>query len=449
MRKNNRPSVSASRRQFLRKAVGGVVGIAAAPYVLTSQALGAGAVPPASERITVGMIGMGRQARYSNLKTFLNEPDAKVLAVCDVDSWRLGRAKSDVETFYSRKAGAAAATRCDAYADFRDLLARDDIDAVMISTPDHWHVPMAIAAARAGKDICCEKPLTRNIAEGRALADAVAREGRIFRTDSEFRSLSQFHRACELVLNGRIGRLHTIRCEVPRSDVACPLQPTMPIPADLDYDLWLGPAPWAPYTTKRVHPVHSYSRPGWMRCRDYCDGIITNWGTHLIDIAQWGNGTDRTGPVEVEGRGTYPSDGLWDVLLDFEYTCRYENGVKLHCVMGGAFTQFEGDEGWVRATFGGRGFSASSPAIAKSPLGSAAIRLPLKGEKRDFLDSVKTRQATLADAEVGHRTNSLCHLGHIAIQVGRKLRWDPAAERFDNDAANRYLAGSPREPWTV
>ena len=448
MRKKPRPSVGVSRRRFLRGAVGGVIAAAAAPYVLTSSALGAGAVPPASERITIGMIGMGRQARYSNLRTFLNEPDAKVLAVCDVDSWRLAQAKGAVEAHYARNA-ANATPKCDAYNDFRNLLARDDIDAVMISTPDHWHVPMAIAAARAGKDICCEKPLTRNIAEGRALADAVARQGRIFRTDSEFRSLSQFHRACELVLNGRIGRLHTIRCEVPRGDKACPPQPVMPVPAELDYDFWLGPAPWSPYTAQRVHPVHNYGRPGWMRCRDYCDGMITNWGAHLIDIAQWGNGTDRTGPVEVEGRGTYPSDGLWDVLLDFEYTCRYANGVKLHCGMGGAFTQFEGDDGWVRGSFGGRGVTASSPAIAGSRIGSTEIRLPLKGEKRDFLDSVKTRRATLADAEVGHRTTSVCHLGHIAVQLGRKLRWDPAAERFDEGAANRYLAGSLREPWKL
>ena len=427
---------SLSRRRFLRTAAAAAGTAAAAPYVITSAALGAPAKAPASERITIGMIGMGRQAMGSNLKFFLHAPDTQVVAVCDVDAWRLDNARK------AAKKHDAAACR-----DYREILARDDIDAVMISSPDHWHVPMAIAAARAGKDICCEKPLTLSIAEGRNLSDTVRRYGRVFRTDSEFRSHWYFHRACELVRNGRIGPLHTIRTGVPAGDVPCPPQPTMPVPKELDYDMWLGPAPAAPYTQKRVHTPRSYRRPGWMRIRDYCDGMICNWGTHLNDIAQWGHGTDDTGPVEIEGTGKYPTDGLWNVLTSFEVRYRFADGVRMIYKISRPYVRFEGDGGWIQADYGGR-LTAGPAAVLKSPILPGEIHLTHKGEKRDFVDCIKTRRRTVADAEVGHRTNSLCHLGHIAIQVGRKLKWDPQAERFDGDTqADALCHRSYREPW--
>jgi len=434
------------RRRFL-----GVVGRAAAalaaPGIIPGSAWGA--LAP-SNRITVGCIGMGRQAVYSNVRFFLGQSDCQVLAVCDVDRWRLERASSQVEKRYAGSRASGTFRGCAATGDFRDVLARRDIDAVMISTPDHWHVPMAVMAARAGKDICCEKPLTLSIAEGRLLADTVARYGRVFRTDSEFRSIRVFQRACELVRNGRIGRLHTIRSGVPKGDVGCGPEPTMPVPDGLDYGTWLGPAPLVPYTLKRVHPPRGFGRPGWMRCLDYCEGMITNWGAHLNDIAQWGHGTERTGPVEVEGRGTYPADGLWNVLLDFEVRYRFADGVRMVYRTERPYVRFEGDQGWVEASYGGRTLKASSEAILRSAIAPGEIRLPLVHEKRDFLDCIKTRGRTLADAEVGHRTTSLCQLGHIAIQVGRRLRWDPEAERFPDDPeANRLLARSMRSPWTM
>ena len=448
-RRTARPVGGVSRRRFLGAVAAGV----AAPYVVRSSAVGAaGAVAP-SERITIGMIGMGRQATYSNVRAFLSYKDTQVVAVCDVDAWRLANARKQVDTHYAKRAAAGAHKSCAACGDFREILARDDIDAVMISTPDHWHVPMAVAAAQAGKDICCEKPLTLSIAEGRVLADTVARYGRVFRTDSEFRSHWFFQRACQYVLNGRIGRVHTIRSGVPKGDTACGPQPIMPVPKELDYEMWLGPAPVAPYTLKRVQPQHAYSRPGWMRCRDYCDGMITNWGTHLNDIVQWGNGTDRTGPVEVEGTGVYPTDGLWNVLLSFQCEYKYANGVRL--IYGntkGVFVRFEGDEGWIQADYSGRGrhLSAEPESILTSPIRPDEIHLPLKSEKRDFVDCIKTRSRTVADAEVGHRTNSLCHLAHIAIQLGRKLTWNPHAEQFPNDPeANRMLHRFLRSPWRL
>ena len=436
------------RRTFIRQAARAAVAAAiGAPCVISAGALGAAAP---SRRIAVGCIGMGRQAVYSNVRFFLGQGDCQVVAVCDVDAWRLEQAKRQVEKHYAGRSASGAFSGCAAVGDFRDVLARRDIDAVMISTPDHWHVPMAVMAARAGKDICCEKPLTLNIAEGRILADTVARYGRVFRTDSEFRSIGIFQRACELVLNGRIGRLHTIRTGVPKGDVACGPEPTMPVPDGLDYDMWLGPAPQRPYTEKRVHKPRSFSRPGWMRCRDYCEGMITNWGAHLNDIAQWGSGAERTGPVEVEARGTYPKDGLWNVLLDFEVEYRFAGGVGMVYKTGRPYVRFEGDEGWIEASYGSRTIKASGESILRSAIGSGEIRLPLVHEKRDFLNCIKTRGRTLADAEVGHRTTSLCQLGHIAIQVGRKLRWDPQAERFPDDPeANRLLSRSMRSPWRL
>ncbi len=266
---------SLTRRTFLRNSAGAVAGATLlSPTIVPSSVFGANAP---SNRVTVGMIGMGRQAYYSNVKSFLSFPDVQVAAVCDVDAWRLESGRKAVEDHYAKDRSAGTFKGCAVFRDFRDLLARADIDAVMVSTPDHWHVPISIAAAKAGKDISCEKPVTLCIEEGRLLSDTVRRYHRVFRMDSEFRSLACFQRTCELVLNGRIGKVHTIRTGVPVGDVAGPVEPTMPVPEELDYEMWLGPAPVAPYTVNRVHDPHKYDRPGWMRVRDYCEGMITNW----------------------------------------------------------------------------------------------------------------------------------------------------------------------------
>ena len=444
----NKPQTGLSRRTFV-KGVLSAGAVAGVPYVLPSHA--SGAIAP-SERITIAMIGMGRQAAYANLPSFLQSKDTQVVSVCEVDAWRMQQAVARINKHYGKARASGKYKGCSTHGDFRQVLGRDDIDAVMISTPDHWHVPMAIAAAKAGKDICCEKPLTLSINEGRILADTVERYGRVFRTDSEFRSHWYFHRAVELVRNGRIGKLHTIRAGVPAGDKACGPQPEMPVPKGLDYDMWLGPAMPAPYTLNRVHTPKSFKRPGWMRCRDYCDGMITNWGTHLLDIAQWGNGTDRTGPVEVRATGRYPKDGLWNVLLNFDAKYKYANGVTLHYQMGSPFVRFEGDGGWIHAAYGKKP-QYSSESLAREKLGADdTIRFPLRSEKADFIDCIKTRRRTLADAEVGHRTNTACHLAHISIQLGgQKLRWDPDDEQFvDNDAANLLTRRTAmRPPWTL
>ena len=434
-----------TRRRFLGRSA--TIGMSMAlPTVVPRSVLGAAAP---SNRIGIGMIGMGRQAYHANLGPFLNSPQTQVVAVCDVDSRRLDNARQKVEGYYAEKSPSGTYRGCVAVRDFRRLLARTDVDAVMISTPDHWHVPMSILAAEAGKDVCCEKPLTLCIGEGRALCHAVERYHRVTRTDSEFRSIRRFSRACELVRNGRIGRLHTIRSGSPREAEGIPQHVPMPVPQELDYDLWLGPAPEAPYTEKRVHPQSDYSRPGWMRISDYCDGMISNWGAHLNDIAQWGNNTERTGPVEVEGQGTF-SEGLWNTLIDFKVRYRYANGVEHFYEMSSPFVRFEGTEGWVQANWSGELLQAHPRSLLDEVIGPDEIHLATTDEKTDFINAVKTRSKTLAPFEVGHRTTSLCQLGLIAIKVGRKLQWDPAAERFVNDdVANRFLSRAMRSPWRL
>ena len=438
-----------SRRRFLKTAA-----VAAVPFVIPSAVLGRdGAVAP-SEKVTVGMIGMGRQVCAFNLRRFVNEPDCRVVAISDCDRWRLDVTNDRVASYYGGRGSCGPFGDVARYLDFRELLARNDVDAVMISTPDHWHVPMAIMAAQEGKDVCLEKPCTRTIPEGRLLADAIKKHRRVFRMDSEFRGLSTFHRACELVRNGRIGKVTRIISGVPVDSFPPVKAGSRPIPKDIDYDLWLGPAVDKPYCEDRVHAVRGYERPGWMRIMDYCDGMVTNWGTHLNDIVQWGNDSEYTCPIECEAVfGKWiDRDGLWNVLTEFEVRYRYADGTELVYKTESPYVRFEGEEGWVRCEFGGSGLTASSDAILNSEIKADEVHLPLLSEQRDFLDAVKSRGKTLENEEVTHQTTNICHLAHIAVRVGNgvKLKWDPKAERFTNsDVANEYLVlPEAREEWS-
>ncbi len=439
----SKPDRTACTRREALGILGAAGAAAALPTIVPARVLGKDAP---SNRIAVAMIGMGRQARGPNLRTLLHIDGVHVPAVCDVDRWRLDNAKKQVDAHYKNR-------DCRAYEDFRELLARDDVDAVMNSTPDHWHVPISIAAARAGKHVSCEKPLTLSIAEGRALADAVAKAGVTFRTDSECRSHAYMHKTAELVRNGYLGEIRRIEVGVPAGDRPGGKPGPMPVPEELNYDLWLGPVSAKPYSVDAVHPVKSYKRPGWMRCRDTCEGMITNWGTHVMDVAQLVNDTERTGPVSVEGTGRYPKDGsgLWNVLLDFRVQFRYANGVVMdyHTDKGGAFLRVEGTEGWIQANWHRRGgLEAGEKALLRTKLKDGDTRLPRRGDKRDFIHGIRTGEPTMADAEVGHRTCSLGQLAHIAVQLGRKLRWDPQAERFPDDPeADKLLTRTYRRPW--
>ena len=427
-----------TRRNFMKKCATAAIGIGA-PLIVPASVLGSNNIPAPGNRITLGFIGVGSHGTGVNLRSFLSHADARVVAVCDVDKNHRIRARDIVNNKYGNK-------DCAAYSDFRDIIARKDIDAVVISTPDHWHVPISIAAAKAGKDVCCEKP-TLTIHEGRVLVDTINRYGRVFQTSTEDRSVYVYHRMAELVRNGRIGKLHTIRVALWSGHGVSGnyqgIQKPQPVPNGFDYDMWLGPAPEAPYTPGRCH--YNFR---WIQA--YSGGMLTDWGAHLLDTAQWGNDTEETGPVEVDGKGVYPKDGLYDTATEYHINYTYANGVKLIVSSGGCGIRFEGTEGWVGNT-GWRGQLQANPSsILSSVIKPDEIHLYTcpGGEHRNFLDCVKSRNAPYFPAEIGHRCCSLLHLGNISMLLGRKLKWDPDKERFTNDEqANRLLTRSMRSPW--
>jgi myo-inositol 2-dehydrogenase/D-chiro-inositol 1-dehydrogenase len=438
-----------NRRRFLNRMAAASAAAIGVPHIVPGSALGAdGAVAP-SNRIHVAMIGLGRQTMAFNLPFFVNEPDAQVVAVCDVDAWRLELASDRLErTCRDKEALNELRRKGSRSNDYREVIARSDVDAVMVATTDHSHVPISIAAVQAGKDVCCEKPIARTIEEGRRLADAVAKHKRVFRTDSEFRAIPHLHRAVELVRNGFIGQIKSIQTSVPVGKQSSPPNTAMPVPEDLDYDLWQQGARKHPYTEARVHPNKGWGRPGWMSILDYCNGMITNWGAHLNDIAQWGNDSEHTGPVEISGKGKYLQGELWNTLNSFEVSYRFADGVEMSYRTGGAYVRFEGTEGWIKSLWRGNpALTASRESLLTAELGPDSLRFPLIHEKRDFLNAVKSRSTPMNDAEVGHRTNSMNLLGHIAIHVGRPLRWDPKTERvLGDEEANRYVAQPIVEP---
>lgn len=427
-----------TRRQVLKTA--GAAGFFSAfPSIVPSTVFGKN-VP--SNRITIAMIGMGRQAYYSNLPGFLNSDDTQVVAVCDVDQWRLDNAKKKVDDHYQN-------SDCKAYTDWREVLARDDVDAIMNSTSDQWHVPISLMAVNAGKHVCCEKPISLSIEEGRILADAAKKQGVVFRTDSECRTNNYMNKAAQLTLNGYVGKVKHIKVGVPAGDKGAVGDPTpMPIPPELDYEMWTGPAPMKPYCVDRVHPPKSYERPGWMRCTATCEGVVTNWGTHLLDVAQLANNTERTGPVSVEGTGTF-GEGIWDVLQTFNVHYTYANGVTLDYVTDRAYVRIEGDEGWIFAPWLGRDrIQAHDEKILRIKKQDFKIPVIQREDKEDFIYAIKNNCNTMIDAEVGHRTCSMGQIAHIAIQLGKTLNWDPKTEKFTNDdEANKMLQIPYRKPW--
>jgi len=430
-----------TRRGFLKRLA------ASAPVVVSARAWGgAGAVRPGN-RITLGFIGTGSQGVEANLAMFIQQADAQVVALCDVDSQRLRGAEETTNRYYAKTTRSGAYSGCLTTTDWREIVARDDIDAVVVSTPDHWHVIPSVAAAKAGKDVFCEKPLTLTVREGRVLSDTMKRYGRVFQTASENRSKSNFLLACELVRNGRIGKLLKITTELPKGHSvqggygANP--PAEPVPEGFDFDMWLGPAPEAYYTPARCHWNFR-----WIL--DYSGGNLTDWGAHINDIAQWANDSEHTGPVSVEGHGVFPHGMLYNAPTHWEITYEYANGVILVCRSGTPGIRFEGAEGWLCC--GWDTIEASSPRLLQEPIGPNEIRLRTcpQREQRDFLDCVKTREDTYAPAETGHRSITISHIGLIAMTLGRKLRWDPDRERFVNDVqANLMLDRPKRAPWTI
>jgi len=430
-----------TRRNFIK----GTLAAAALPAVVPCSVFGAEQKVPPSERIALGFVGLGIHGVGMNLKSFLQEQDAQVVAMCDVDAKHLQNAMKVAREHYARR---KEDFQCFTTGDWREVVARTDVDAVVVSTPDHWHVLISVAAIEAGKDVICEKPLSLTVREGRVLSDAVRRHRRIFQTATENRSKGNFLRVCELVRNGRIGELHTIHTKLPRGPEArgsVKAWEPEPVPQHLDYDMWLGQAPEAPYTPARCHNSFRWNL-------DYSGGKLTDWGAHINDLAQWGNDTEYTGPVSVEGRGDFPHDGLFNTATDWELHYKYANGVDLICMSGGTSIRFEGTDGWVSVPAWNRAVEASSPKILNSVIGPEELHLRTckQREQRDFLNCVKSRQETYAPAEVGHRTITISHIGNIAMLLGRKLKWNPEKERFVGDEqANSMLSRAMRSPWSL
>lgn len=458
--------LSCGRRDFLKTAVG-AMSVAVAPYIVPRSVFGATAP---SNRINVGLIGCGHQSQRI-VPSFLVHEDMQMLAVCDVNRRGLGyyypdqvlgreTAKQWVEEHYAKAIGGGTFKGCDVYSDFRDILARPDLDAVAIVVPDHWHAIIAISAMRAGKDVYCEKPLSYTIPEGRAMVEAVRKYNRIFQVGSQFRSSPAVRRACELVRNGRLGEIRHVQSWVDGNSFESlgPNWQPRPVPDGFDYDFWLGPAPVAPF-----HPERCFFR--WRYILDYSNGQTTNFGAHVNDIVQWGLGTEGTTPVEFEDNGSefLPAGSLFDTASKTAFRAVYANGVELTCeTRPPSGVKFEGTEGRLEITLGGR--LATFPENLKdSVIGPDEIHLPVSNPTHDthmrlqvdadhvrnFLDAVKTRQDPVGPVEAGHRSASLCILGNISQRLKKKFTWDPVAETSTDEEVNRMLVREMRAPWKL
>ncbi|MGB2820959.1 MAG: Gfo/Idh/MocA family oxidoreductase, partial [Phycisphaerae bacterium] len=428
------------------------------PYVVPSSVLGTGGGASPSERITVGCIGVGNRGRQV-LRNFLARRDAQVVAVCDVKTRELAYAQQLVDRHYGLLG-------CAAYADFRELLARGDIDAVLIATPDHWHALMAVAAARAGKDMYLEKPLTLSLADNQAVRAAVRRYGTVFQFGTQQRSDARFHLACQLVRGGRIGELHRVNVWSPPSRAGGSMK-AVPPPEYLDYDAWLGPAPFVPHTEHRCANLFPGTRDPykiWPYISDYCLGWVIGWGIHPMDIALWGGGERLAGPLEIAGSGTFPTVGACDTATDWQIAIRYATGAcvdfrsqpapaewqRRYGKVEAHGTAFEGTEGWVHVDRSR--VNAHPKALLKSAIAPDEARLPGSTDHAgNFLDCVKGRGETICPMDAAMDVDVLCQLCAIAIRLGRRLKWDDRNERFiDDEDANRMLAArAMRSPWRL
>jgi predicted dehydrogenase len=445
-----------TRRDFLKGAV-----IAGFPAIVPSTVFGQTAP---SNLIQVGQIGCGRIARASEMRGVLKNSDvARYVAVCDLDTVRLADAKQTIEADYAKKSSAGKYASLKTYGDYREMLQDKSIDAVCISTPDHWHAQPAMEAALAGKDVYLQKPASLTIKEGRQMADVVKKSGRILQLGSQQRSDVQFRYACELVRNGRIGTVREIFIGLP-VDPSGDDEPKMPVPSNLNYDMWLGSTPEVYYTEKRVHPQSAemrvrYDRPGWLRCEQFGAGMITGWGAHHIDIAHWAMNNEDSGPVEIVASAEFPKKGLWDVHGPYHVKARYSNGVSMYIsekYPNGI--KFIGDDGWIwvtrgRYTAGVRNntLNASDLKMLQAGIKPDEVHLhesPNNDHHLDWLTSVRTRKEPAAPVEAGHRSCSACLLAWAAMRLNRPLKWDPAKERFLNDdEANGTLARKQRAPY--
>jgi len=420
-------AVDPTRRKLL-----GCLAAATAPLIIPSRLLGKDAP---SNKITLGFIGMGGHGIGRNLGNFLAQPDAVTLAVCDARKSAASRAMELVHQHDENNA-------CLAYQDFREVIARKDIDAIVISTPDQWHAPMSMASLQAGKDVFCEKP-SLTITEGRELADEVAKRQAVFQWGLEDRSLIKYHRLAGWARSGMIGKLQSVHVSLP-SKRPFPMEASGPIPDDLDWNLWLGPAPFHPYTPQRTNPEH------WRMIEDYSGGVITDWGSHLMDTAQIGVDMENSGPLEISGTCEMPDAAASESSVPFNVNVRYRyaNDVEIFVTEGEVDIKFVGADGWVRCHGWNGEWSASNPEILRiDRFPDTADFWPLPPvEHRDFLDAMKSRGNPAYHVEAGHRLSTTLHLGHLAVRSGRVIQWNPETESFGDGDVESAISSIYRRP---
>ncbi|MEK9604596.1 MAG: Gfo/Idh/MocA family oxidoreductase [Flavobacteriaceae bacterium] len=449
------------RRKFITKSAMGTVAMVGFPNIVPAHVLGKNAP---SNKINIGQIGCGRIARSHDLVDTMAFDIANVMAVCDVDANRMKDGKILVDQFYQKKTGKSNYKGTKMFGDYREMLNDKDIDAVLISTPDHWHAQPAMEAAMAGKDIYLQKPTSLTVEEGRQLVNAVKKNNVILQVGTQQRAMPQFRIAAELVRNGRIGQLHTVKIGLP-GDPGGPEAPAMPIPENLNYDMWLGSTPQVPYTEIGVHPQKGYSRPGWLRHENYGAGMITGWGQHHYDSAAWGMNTEMTGPTSVQAIADFPKSGLWNVHGDFMVKHEYDNGIT--AMTSGGYpngVRYEGSEGWIFVSRGSyvasssdpvaqekskKALDASDPKILKSEIGKNETHLyKIDDQHGNWLDCIQSRKAPISPVEIGHMACVVCLISHIAMKIPRKLEWDSKKEKFINDdEANALLSRPQRKPY--
>ena len=424
-----------SRRSFLKGSTLATVGAALAPTIVPSHVLGADAP---SNRVTVATIGCGGMG-MSNTRTLLSKgKQVQFVAMCDVDKKNLRNGKGTVDAYYGNK-------DCKTYTDYRDIVARDDIDAVIIATPDHWHAIPAIECANSGKDIYGEKPITHNLIEGRKVCDAVKENGTIWQTGSWQRSRRNFHRGVELVRNGRIGKLKKVEVGLPKGRSGGNPRVGRP-PQELNYDMWVGPAPMNPYRKDYVHF-------NWRWFLDYGGGQLMDWVGHHIDIAHWGVDRDDQGPASVKPINVkYPTEGLWNAPITYKCDCTYADGLVFTVaddsqVANGA--KWYGEDGWIHVNRGG--IWASDPKILQSKIGPNETQIYKSTDHmQNFLDCIKSRKETITPAETAHRSASVGHLCMIALHTNRTIKWDYKTEKIIADKQAAALLGrANRQPWSL
>ena len=452
------------RRNFITKVSATSAITFLAPSILPSGIYGK---TKANNKINIGQIGCGRIARSHDMPGVMQYENARLIAVCDVDINRMKDAKKLVEDYYNNKTGSNNVVDVKMYEDYKELLLNKDIDAVVISTPDHWHAQPAIEAALAGKDIYLQKPTSLTVEEGRVLSDVIQKKATILQVGTQQRSMPQFRIAAELVRNGRIGKLHTVKIGLP-GDPSGPEAFKMEVPSNLNYDMWLGQTPLMDYTEIGVHPKEGYSRPGWLRIEQFGAGMISGWGQHHYDSAAWGMDTELTGPVSVQAVAEFPKSGLWNVHGDFMSRAEYENGITMYTSSGGYTNgiKYIGSDGWIFVSRGSytasasdpvaankssKALDASDPKILSSVIGPNEIQLYKSDEQHgNWLDCIESKKPPISTVEIGHRACSVCLITHISMKLNRKLNWNPKTEKFINDdEANSMLTRSQRKPFGI